>query len=658
MPNKQEPASNLPPVRTDATPAEPSSPGSGAVSRRDFLAATAVSGIALGAGSAAPALAQDSSASNPAAVPQGAASSPLPTGEPFEMYEGTAAGAVLEQLRAAGVRTIFHTNTSGYTALFEAVDRAGDVQVINVTHEGHAVAAAAGYAMASKTLGFFFGSGAGVGNAMSNLYCAWKDRVPLLVTFGGGQLSAQGKDGFERWDDHLGPTKHFTNWTASLLTDEMTDIVRRAIRFAYGPPSGPVTLVWGNARQNERVRTRIDKIDLANVRHRFRAAPDAIQQAARWLVEAEHPVFVVGPEVSEDGATEDLLALAEKLSIPVTDTEDDLYANFPTDHPLYMGQMRALRPGQMDLAIGLGESFKRRRPKPGVPTVHISHDPHILGRPHPVDLTIASDVRMAIRDLSDAMDGLLTRDRISRIRASRLAEVSAYTAQLKESVDVALRARFARSPLTWERVGFELERALDQNAVIVPELGTQAYKLMRHLRIGGGNKLKFGRTIGSALGWGVGAALGVSLALPDRQVVALQGDGGFLFGQTEALWSIARYEAPMLIVIMNNHSYNETRARNHDTGGYLFEAGRDYNGHLGNPDVDFTKIAEAFGLRGEKVGTAAELAPALQRSLNSMRDGKAVLLDIDVDTDGPALRDPTWYQRHSIAEIQRRNRTA
>ena len=632
--------------------------GPGTVTRRDFLAATAVSGIALGAGSAAPALAQDGPASNSAAVPQGAASSPLPTGESFEMYEGTAAGAVLEQLRAVGVRTIFHTNTSGYMPLFEAVDRAGDVQVINVTHEGHAVAAAAGYAMASKTLGFFFGSNAGVGNAMSNLYCAWKDRVPLLVTFSGGRLSGQGKDGFESWDDQLGPTKHFTSWTASLLTNEMTDIVRRAIRFAYGPPSGPVTLLWGEARPNEQVRARIDTIDLANARHRFRAAPDTIQQAARWLVEAEHPIFVVGPEVYEDGATEDLLALAEKLSIPVTDTEDDLYANFPTDHPLYMGQMRALRPGQVDLAIGLGESFKRRRPKPGVPTVHISHDPHILGRPYPVDLTIASDVRMAIRDLSDAMDGLLTRDRISRIRSSRLAEVSAYTAQIKESVEIALRARFDRSPLTWERVGFELERALDRDAVIVPELGTQAYKVMRHLKVGGNNKLKFGRTIGSALGWGVGASLGVNLALPDRQVVALQGDGGFLFGQTEALWSIARYEAPMLIVIMNNHSYNETRARNHDTGGYLFEAGRDYNGHLGNPDVDFTKIAEAYGLRGEKVRSAAELAPALQRSLGSMRDGKAVLLDIDVEADGPELRDSTWYQRHSSAEIQRRNRTA
>src|SRR5687768_8590965 len=344
MSTTKKPASKVP--APDADPQAPAeNPGTATVSRRDFLAATAATGIALGAPPGVSALAQQGaeSATAAGAAAQGVVTNPLPTGQAFEMYDGTAAGAVLAQLRAAGVRMLFHTNTSGFGPLWEAVDSAGDVQVINVTHEGHAVAAAAGYAMASRSLGFFFGSGAGVGNSISNLYCAWKDRVPLLVTYSHGNLSAQGKDGFESWDDTLRPTESFALWTASLLTDEMAEITRRAIRFAYGPPSGPVTMVWGTAQAGERVRQRIDTIDLAKARHQFRAPIDAIQQAARWLVEAKNPVFVVGPEVFEDGATADLLALAEKLSVPVTDTEDDLYANFPTNHPLYMGQMRTLR---------------------------------------------------------------------------------------------------------------------------------------------------------------------------------------------------------------------------------------------------------------------------------------------------------------------------
>jgi benzoylformate decarboxylase len=120
------------------------------------------------------------------------------------------------------------------------------------------------------------------------------------------------------------------------------------------------------------------------------------------------------------------------------------------------------------------------------------------------------------------------------------------------------------------------------------------------------------------------------------------------------LWSVARYEAPMLIVIMNNHTYNESRARNMLNGGTFYEAGRDFNGYLGDPNVEFTRIAEAYGLKGEKVKAAGDLAPALQRSLRSMRDGKAVVLDIDVEVDGAPLSQPAWYQRHSIAEIRRK----
>jgi benzoylformate decarboxylase len=110
----------------------------------------------------------------------------------------------------------------------------------------------------------------------------------------------------------------------------------------------------------------------------------------------------------------------------------------------------------------------------------------------------------------------------------------------------------------------------------------------------------------------------------------------------------------MLIVIMNNHSYNESRARNMLNGGVLFDAGKDFNGYLGDPDVEYTKIAEAYGLKGEKVKNATELVPALQRCLRSMRDGKAVVLDINVAIDGAPLSQGTWYQRYSIAEIRKK----
>ena len=623
----------------------------GKLSRRDFIAATAATGIAMGVGEPAQA-AQGVAASRP--------ENALPKGQ-SELYVGTSAGAMLAQLRAAGIRTLFHTNVSGNVPFYEAIEAAGDVQVINVTHEGQGVAAAAGFAMASKGLGFFFGGHIGTGNALSNIYNAWKDRVPMLICLGGAaEGPSQGTDGQEEWDNPLGPTQAFTTWNATLVPEAMTALLRRAMKFAFGPPSGPVTLGGGTGGQ-EQVQTPVYKIDVANMRHKSRADAESIQKAAQWLIEAENPLFVVGAEVGVEGAYDEMLALAEKLSVPVTETAHSLYANFPNYHPLFLGELEAVRyPRKQDLLISFGESFTTTQADPlrNVPVVHISHDPDTLGRPIALDLAILSDVRTAIRDLSDALDGMLTKDRMAKIRANRLAQVSALTAQLKQSREIALRARFDSSPLTWERVGYELEKVLDKDAVIVPEVGTQYYKVLSQLTLGGPNKQKIGRTVGQALGWGVAAAFGVNVALPERQIVALQGDGGFLFGQSETLWSIARYEAPMLIVIFNNHTYNESRDRNMQNGGHFYEEGKDFDGYLGDPNVEYTKIAEAYGLKGEKVTTAGELPAALQRSLKSMRDGKAVVLDVDIAPDGPVLSQGTWYQRHSIAEIRKKKLNA
>jgi hypothetical protein len=247
---------------------------SSTVSRRDFLAATAATGLALGmvpGADAAPQQAADATPEDASPV-RGSA-----------MYSGTAAGAVLAQLKAAGVRTLFHTNTSGFVPFWEAIYAAGDVQVINMTHEGQAVAAAAGYTMASRNLGFFFGSHVGIFNSLSNTYNAWKDRVPMRVTFSGGGTAEQGQDSFESWDNTLGPTEPFTRWTGALGPDDVTGTLRRAMKFAFGPPSGPVTLMFGAG--GEKVNVSIYPIDLATMRARSRAPADAIETAARWLVE-------------------------------------------------------------------------------------------------------------------------------------------------------------------------------------------------------------------------------------------------------------------------------------------------------------------------------------------------------------------------------------
>ncbi len=582
--------------------------------------------------------------------------------EPFQIMEGAAGELVVEQLRAAGIHYIFHTNTSGVEAILDACTDSPDMHVMMVTHEGQAVAAAEGFALASGKLAFSLASKVGVGNAISNLYNAWTDRTPLIVSFGRMPLKTHGDEGLvEEWDDHLGPTRPFSLWRWSCVdATTIPEIMRRGMRYAVAAPGGPVVLDFPQDLLRTRIRAAVYPMDPMSTHPAVRARPELIEKAARWLVEAENPIIVAGAEVTRGGANQALVELAEKLAVPVFEpaVHGGLYSVFPSDHPLFVGTYWSPPkfPRQTDLMMNFGASFLSEHPPSppeGGKLLYVSRDANLLGdRDFPVQLCLEADMASTVQDVSVAVDSLLTRDRRERLRQSRFARVSSYIQQLRQSREMVLQADFNKAPLSWERVGYELEKALDKNAVVVPELGSEGAKLLSQLKFGGDNKLRIGRTLGQALGWGVAAAFGVNLALPGRQVVGVLGDGGFMFGQSESLWSLARYEAPTLLVIMNNHCYNETRNRNLAFGGNQYLERKDLTSYLGGPDVDYVKIAEAFGLRGERVKNPEELGPALQRALRSMQEGKAVVLDVDVMRDGIAS-ESTWYPRYSIWELGR-----
>jgi thiamine pyrophosphate-dependent acetolactate synthase large subunit-like protein len=208
-------------------------------------------------------------------------------------------------------------------------------------------------------------------------------------------------------------------------------------------------------------------------------------------------------------------------------------------------------------------------------------------------------------------------------------------------------------------VGAELNRLLDRDAIIVPELAHNTWRglgentALTQFAFGPGEKRRIGRTIGTALGWGIGAAIGVKLAQPDRQVVALQGDGGFMFGQAESLWTMARYDVPVITVIFNNRSYNGPRNAILGRGGRQALTGRDMTCYLGDPDVDFAKVAAGFGVKGEVVRVPDEIGPAVQRAIATARDGKPYLLDVAIGRTGLAAAS-TWYPKFSLAAIRNR----
>ncbi len=152
---------------------------------------------------------------------------------------------------------------------------------------------------------------------------------------------------------------------------------------------------------------------------------------------------------------------------------------------------------------------------------------------------------------------------------------------------------------------------------------------------------------GGCLGWGVAAAIGAKIAQPDRQVVALVGDGSFQFG-VQALWSAVRYDVPIPIIVWNNGGYQANRCFLHAYGRRAAATGKYVGASLASPNIDNVKIAEGYGIEGERVEDPARLGDALDRCLAAVESGRAYLLDVGIKRRFGGA-DSTWHDSFSVA---------
>ncbi|PYS37864.1 MAG: hypothetical protein DMF71_17735, partial [Acidobacteria bacterium] len=147
-----------------------------------------------------------------------------------------------------------------------------------------------------------------------------------------------------------------------------------------------------------------------------------------------------------------------------------------------------------------------------------------MGADYPVDLAIVADAKETARALTEAVKSMVTKERLATLRESRWNATKNFTGKIRQSYLIAARNGWDESPITWPRLLLTLNEMLDEDAIIVEEVGTEDW-ILRSFPFADGKKTKIGRTLGRSLCWGMGASIGVKLARPDNQVVSLQGDG-------------------------------------------------------------------------------------------------------------------------------------
>jgi benzoylformate decarboxylase len=570
--------------------------------------------------------------------------------------QGTGGALFVQQLKSAGVEFIFFNPSTGDFPIFDALVDEPSIQLIKGVQEGAVVAMADGYARASGKTGVVIVANIGLPNAMTQMVNSWKDQIPILVAVASVEQDQLGRDLTQETDHGEVMTQPITKWHWSAKTTEgIPETTRRGMKFASTTPCGPVFLslptnvlrgqakaaVWDQAKFDVPMRIRPDKDDIA--------------KAARILLEAKNPLMSVGDEATWCRAGKELVELAELLGIPVTGQAGNLgfwSKPFPTRHPLYVGtQLRDMRyPGKVDVLLNLGNKYGERA-APGTQLISIRLDPASLARGAPVDLGMVADLRLATADLVAAIRSMATETRLKQIAEERTARTRAYTAEMWEFRQKIARENAERTPVSLERIGLELEAALDKDTCYVCDVDSG--KTIDPMLSFGGNDKQYIGTGPNVLGWGLAAAFGAKLARPDLPVVSVVGDGSFCFSGPQPLWTQARYKAPVLNIVLNNHSYNNERNRIWHYGGKQFRTGRDMTCYLGSPDIDYAKSSEAFGVEAEVVKEPGKLKGAIARAQRAIADGRPYLLDVHTYRDGLGAAS-TWHPPYSIADLRSR----
>ena len=551
------------------------------------------------------------------------------------------ADVYLDLLVERGVEYLIGNAGTDFGPLIDAYarrDAAGEPspRPILLPHEVAGLSMAHGYAMVSgRTPAVMVHTIAGTANAVGGLINATRSQVPMFFTAGRTPLvedNALGaRDLHIHWAqesfDQGGMVREWVKWDYELRAgSDLAAVVDRAMAIAATEPRGPVYLTLPRevlAADHVVTGRRAVPMDPGRVV----ADPGAVDAAAERLIGADHPIIITRSAGRDPAAVAPLTALAELLGAPVFD-QYPTHSNLDFDHPLRLAAPPDAHLGQADVILVVESDVpwtpKRTGPADDATVITIGADPLFSRYPirsFPSDISLGGAGAGNLQALVDRLAGRLDPDAVIA-RTRRWAERA--EAARQQARDRASAADGA-TPLSKAWVSSVLDELLPDDAILVDELGAENAQLT--LR---GPGRFFGGPPSGFLGWGTGAALGARLAAPDRTVVAMVGDGSYLFGVPSAAhWISRRYDLPVLTLVWNNAKWGavERATRMVYPDGHAAREDSFSFSEL-QPALDYEAICTAAGGLGERVDDPADLPAAIERGLKAVADGRQALLNL------------------------------
>jgi len=502
--------------------------------------------------------------------------------------------------------------------------------------EATVIGMADGYAQASGKLAVVnLHVTPGLGNAMGMLYDAQKAGSPILVTAGQHDQDFNATEPI-LWADLPPIARPLVKWSAEVhrLAD-LPRLVHRAAKTALAPPSGPVFLALpGDILKAE---AEVDLLAPTRVAAQLRGDPAAVEQAAAILAAAKRPLIIAGDAVACSKAHAELVALAELIGAPVYSELVPSTASFPASHPLFRGAMTRMQGPirkvleQYDVLFSAGGDLftlslpSDIEPMPsGLTLIHLDTDPWELGKNYPPQVAILGDPKTTLPDITEAVRRTMSSGARGAAR-ERLDAAKAATLTEREALKAKAREMAGQTPVQPLSLLHAIGETLPRDAVVIDETISSGAGIRSLIR--SDDPQSFYGLRGGGIGWGLPAALGVKLALPDRPVVALVGDGSAMY-TCQALWTAAHERIAAVFVIFNNSSYRILKQRLHAQRGLAAQVDRFVGMELTDPAIDYVGLARALGIAAERAKTVHDVTDLIARGIKS---DAPLLIDVPVD---------------------------
>ena len=546
---------------------------------------------------------------------------------------------IADYLISEGMPYLFGVAGHGNTALIDAfVDRRDKISLIQAIHEqGAAHMADAFYRVARRICGVFTSIGPGAANTAMGVANAYIDSIPLLLLTGSVHTYMRGRGVLQELE-----RTHWANfprmmepvvkrWWQPSRVDQLPNVLHLAYNVMLEGRQGPAYIdVPMDIQAEETEISSLPDPVTRRPRGRIHADPQVVDRAARLLLEAKRPLILAGGGVVASEGEPELRALAELLGIPVTVTWMGKGA-ITEDHPLYVwpcGDLGSIsgntltREADVILAVGCrftdrtASSFKRDVTFNIPPTklIHVDLDPYEIGKNYPVELGLVGDARATLGDLLTALRAQ------GKPIDYRNSPYFARIQQLKSDWQEALRPsrESNNTPMTISRALVETRAVLARDAIVVTGAGNPQSQVFTEFPVYGSDQHI---TAGgfSAMGFELPAAIGAKLAAPNRQVIALVGDGSFL--QTvQELAMAAQYDIPAVFLVFNNFGWECIKNLQTLQFGPDREIATSFRKRDGRPfSANLAQVAQGLGCHAERIEHPAEVGPALRRALSSGR---------------------------------------